>query len=199
LAPQPALVRIGCATDVPRIVFVGRLVTTKGVGLLLKAGCKLKEQNRAFEIRVIGNGPERAALERQAHESNLAAEVKFLGLLPKERINTYLSDAAVVVVPSIGGEVFGMVVAENMWRGLPVVASDVGAFVEVLGNPDQTFRAGDADDLARQLIRVLESPGLAADWARTGQRRASQSLTERRMVEDHDRVYQRVLCRSIRT
>jgi len=63
----------------------------------------------------------------------------------------------------------------------------------VLGNPAQTFRTGDADDLVRQLARVLDDPGLAANWARTGRQRVLDSLTEQRMIERHDQIYREVL------
>ena len=191
LRREAAIVRI--ENNVPRIAFVGRLVTTKGVGLLLEAARILKIQNRRFEIRIIGTGPEREALEKRIKEWGLGGEVKLLGFVPEEEIAMRLADAAVVVVPSLGGEVFGMVVAESMLRGLPVIASDLGAFAEVLNNPAQTFRTGDVEALARQLIRVLDDSRLADRWGRQGRERAVETFTEERMIEGHDRVYREIL------
>jgi glycosyltransferase involved in cell wall biosynthesis len=192
LTPQPALVRIDVAEHIPRIVFVGRLVATKGVRLLLQAVHKLREQGFNPEVVVIGSGPEQKSLEAVANETQLASRARFLGRLRNDEIVDHLAQATVVVVPSIGGEVFGMVVAESMLRGLPVIASDIGAFVEVLGSPVQTFRTGDADDLARQLARIFRDPTMAADWAKAGRRRILDMFTEQRMLEGHDRVYQEV-------
>jgi glycosyltransferase involved in cell wall biosynthesis len=193
LPPRAPLVRISDANRIPRIVFVGRLVTTKGVGLLLEAARRLKEQNDEFEVLIIGTGPEKDELESRARQGQLDPRVKFLGLVPNEKIATHLAGAAVVVVPSIGGEVFGMVVAESMLHGLPVIASDLGAFVEVLGNAEQTFRTGDAQDLARKLARIIHDPAVAADWARAGYQRVAKRFTEQRMIEEHDRIYREVV------
>jgi glycosyltransferase involved in cell wall biosynthesis len=59
LPPAPPVVRIAGTDDVPSVVFVGRLVTTKGVRLLLDAARMLKERKRAFAIQIVGSAPER--------------------------------------------------------------------------------------------------------------------------------------------
>ena len=79
-------------------------------------------------MRIIGDGPERVSLEELAHELALDSHVHFLGRVPQAQVPEILAQTDLVVVPSLGGEVFGMVVAENMSRGLTVVASDLGAF-----------------------------------------------------------------------
>jgi len=107
-------------------------------------------------------------------------------------VETALAQASVVVVPSLGGEVFGFVLAENMLRALPVVASDLGAFREVLGDTGLTFRTGDAADLASALARVLDDPPLAAALAQRARRRALDFFSQSRMIEAHARVYQEV-------
>ena len=68
------------------------------------------------------------------------------------------------MVPSLGGEVFGLVLAENMSLGLPIAASNVGCFAEVLGDAGLIFGAGDAKDLARQKTRLLDE--LHRRWQR---------------------------------
>ena len=113
--------------------------------------------------------------------------------MPNAELATQLAGASVIVVPSIGGEVFGMVVAENMLRGLPVLASDLGAFVEVLGSREQTFRTGDAVDLARKLEQVLKEPAMAADWGARGRNRILEVFSEERMIDEHHRLYQEAM------
>jgi len=108
----------------PVIAFQGRLVTTKGVGVLFEAARILIAENRAFELLVIGDGPERASLERLSQNAPLAGHVRFAGRLLGSELDAALRHASVVAVPSLGGEVFGLVVAENMLRGLPVAAGD---------------------------------------------------------------------------
>jgi glycosyltransferase involved in cell wall biosynthesis len=171
------------------IAFIGRLVTTKGVQVLLRAAKILREQSRSFELLIIGDGPERVALEQFARDSQLAAHVHFAGGLGDDKLGAALGRAAVVVVPSLGGEVFGMVVAENMARGLPVVASDLGAFVEVLGGAGLTFRIGDPVDLASCLARFLNDAPAAARLSQAARRRALDFCNMSRMIEGHSRIY----------
>jgi glycosyltransferase involved in cell wall biosynthesis len=181
------------AQEVPVIAFLGRLVTTKGVGVLLEAAKMLHQQNRVFELLIIGDGPERPALEQFARDSQIGTQVRFAGRLNSEQLEATLAHAFAVVVPSLGGEVFGLVVAENMARGLPVVASDLGAFTEVLGDTGLVFRIGDARDLAAALSRLLDDPSFGAALGQAAHRRALDFCDKSRMIEAHKRVYRDVL------
>ena len=176
----------------PVIAFQGRLVTTKGVRLLFEAARILREQNRSFELLIVGDGPERASLEQFARESRLDAHVRFAGRLNGAHLDAELSRASAVVVPSLGGEVFGLVVAENMFRALPVVASDLGAFMEVLGDTGLTFHTGDAAALAASLSRLLDDPAFATTLGRHGRERALDFCNRGRMLESHASLYRRV-------
>jgi glycogen(starch) synthase len=173
----------------PVIAFQGRLVTTKGVGVLFEAARILLAENRAFELLVIGDGPERASLERLSQNAPLAGHVHFAGRLLGAELDAALRHASVVAVPSLGGEVFGLVVAENMLRGLPVITSDLGAFVEVLGEGGLTFRTGDPEALAEELRRILDDPALALRLAGVARQRALDFCDFHRMLESHARVY----------
>ncbi|HYR86070.1 MAG TPA: glycosyltransferase, partial [Terriglobia bacterium] len=176
----------------PILAFQGRLVATKGVRLLFEAARILREQGQAFELLIIGDGPERDSLEQFAREAQLDSQVRFTGRLDGSQLHAALAQSSVVVVPSLGGEVFGLVVAENMLRGLPVVASDLGAFVEVLGDAGFTFRTGDAAALAAALSRLLDDPSLAGRLGQRAHERALDSWSRERMLESHANVYRRV-------
>lgn len=177
----------------PLIAFQGRLVTTKGVGVLFDAARILSEQGYAFELLVIGEGPERAALEQRAQQDLLAGKVRFTGRLAGKQLAAALAKSSVVVVPSLGGEVFGLVVAENMARGLPVIASDLGAFVEVVGDAGLTFRTGDAAELARELAGVLDDPAFSAQLRHHARQRALEFCDYQRMLDAHASVYEQAL------
>ena len=177
----------------PVIAFQGRLVTTKGVGILFDAARILSEQGYAFELLVIGDGPERAALEQRAQQDLLVGKVRLTGRLAAEQLAAALAKSSVVVVPSLGGEVFGLVVAENMGRGLPVIASDLGAFVEVVGDAGLTFRTGDAAELARELAGVLDDPAFSAQLRHHARQRALEFCDYQRMLDAHASVYEQAL------
>ncbi len=176
----------------PRIIFQGRLVTTKGLPVLLEAASILRLENRAFELLVIGDGPERTAIEELARKRHLSSRVHFVGRIATADIDSAFAGASIVVVPSLGGEVFGLVLAENMSRGLPVVASNIGCFAEVLGDAGLTFRVGDAKDLARQIAHLLDDSALASAMGSRARRRIFESFPQSRMIEAHAQLYRRL-------
>jgi glycosyltransferase involved in cell wall biosynthesis len=176
----------------PILAFQGRLVTTKGVRLLFEAAGILRKQGQPFELLIIGDGPERDSLVHLARESQLDAQVRFAGRLDDAQLHAALAQSSAVVVPSLGGEVFGLVVAENMLRALPVVASDLGAFVEVLGDAGFTFRTGDAAALAAALSRLLDDPSLAVTLGRSGRQRAETVYALGCMIGSHASLYSRL-------
>jgi len=177
----------------PTIVFQGRLVSTKGIRVLLEAAGILRSRNRSFELVVIGDGPERDALEELAQKMQLSSCVRFVGRLNTSELESTLAKANIVVVPSLGGEVFGLVVAENMSRGLPIVASDLGAFTEVLGDTGLTFRIGDAHELEHQLARLLDDHGLRLNLGCRARQRVSESYPRDRMIDAHARLYRQII------
>jgi glycogen(starch) synthase len=176
----------------PVFAFQGRLVTTKGVRLLFEAARILRGQNRSFELLIIGDGSERASLEQYARESQLDQLVHFAGHLNGTQLEAALARSSAVVVPSLGGEVFGLVVAENMLRAMPVVASDLGAFAEVLGDSGLIFPTGDAASLAAALARLLENPAWATNLGQRARERALDFCSRDRMLASHASVYRKV-------
>jgi len=177
------------AVGAPALAFVGRLVSTKGVRVLIEAAKILVGQNRAFQLLIIGDGPERSSLEELACHLQLDGKVLFCGQLGAEQLEAALSQVTAIAIPSLGGEVFGLVAAENMARGLPVVASDLGAFTEVVGDAGLLFRTGDAAELACALSRVLEDPSFAASFRQRARSRALDFCSKSRMIEAHSKVY----------
>ena len=177
--------------DQPLIVYQGRLVSTKGADILLQAASALLEQGYAIELLLIGDGPERARLESLAARPPLTGKVRFAGRLSPDDLERQLSQATVVVVPSLAGEVFGLVVAENMLRAVPLIVSDLGAFVEVAGDSCAVFRTGDASDLSRRLKSLLDDPGQRTAMGIAARRRVLEMFSIDKMVERHAELYRR--------
>jgi glycosyltransferase involved in cell wall biosynthesis len=176
--------------SVPIFVFLGRLVSTKGVRVLIEAAGLLNAKNREFEVRIIGDGPERQELEKRASDLGTQDCVRFLGYIPAERLVENLAAATAVVMPSLGGEVFGLVAAENMQIGKLVIASDIGALSEVLGDAGMTFATGDPEHLARCMDAVIADPALAEQIGEKALRRIAEVFAADQMVNNHMRVYQ---------
>lgn len=179
----------------PVIAFVGRLVTTKGVRTLIEAAQILHRANKPFTVLIVGDGPERRALETLTNALQLSGIVRFAGRLDARQLDALLASVSIVVVPSLAGEVFGLALAENMLRGLPVVVSDLGAFAEVLGDASLTFETGNAAALAAQLLPLLDDPQLRATLGQRARERASEFCDFQRMLRAHQQVYRDILAR----
>ena len=189
LAASEALVRISNGQGVRVVGFLGRLVTSKGVRVLLDAARILKKERRQFELLIAGARSERASLESYAAELSLGEQVRFLGQLSQSQLDETLARVDILVAPSLGGEVFGMVVAEGMLRGFAVVAADLGSFVEVLGDCGKTFKTGDALDLANCLAQLLDDPASSHRLGLATRQRTLDFFSLRRMIEEHARIY----------
>jgi glycosyltransferase involved in cell wall biosynthesis len=191
--PVPAAT-ITAAPAVPKAIppvfaFHGRLVNAKGPQLLLQAAHELSKMTDGFRIRFIGDGPNRVALESRASALGLSSRVSFLGWVPEDQLGAVLSSATALVVPSIGGEVFGLVVVENMIRSLPAIVPEGGALAEVAGDSALTFFPGDANSLAAAISRTLREPGLAQTLGAAARSRALARFTEAEMVARHAALY----------
>jgi glycosyltransferase involved in cell wall biosynthesis len=140
------------------VVSPGRLVWEKGHYDLLRAVATLEEPPR---VLLVGSGPERERLLRYADELGLdRVECR---AVPYAEMPEVFGRASCVVLGSLAvplwEEQFGMVLAEAMAAGVPVLASASGAIPEVLGGQGQLFRPGDWPELARLLReQVLAAP-----------------------------------------
>lgn len=182
------------APTVPTFAFMGRLVSSKGTRVLLEAAHQLKEKGYVFQIKIIGEGPEREALEMLALGLQIKDRIHFLGYVSNEQSQQSLSDATALVVPSLAGEVFGLVVVENMLHGKALIVSDMGSLREVVGDTALVFEAGDVSALAYCMQRILERPDLAASLGSAARARAMQLFNLDSMIERHISLYDQLLC-----
>lgn len=176
----------------PTFAFLGRLVSAKGVHVLLDAARQLKSEGLKFRLKVIGDGPERERLQAFARTHGLD-EVAFLGALPNAEVERELKEASVMLMPSFGGEVFGLVALESMLRGKLVIVSDIGALAEVVGDAGLVCPIGDVDAWASAMRRVIQDPELRAALGRKAYDRAVQHFSSEQMIAGHLQVYESVL------
>jgi glycosyltransferase involved in cell wall biosynthesis len=117
-----------------RVVFVGRLEAVKNPSGLLAGFSLLSSQVKAAELWFVGDGSERAALEKTAQEMNLANKVSFFGF--QEHPETYIAQCDVFVQPSLS-EGFSIGLVEAMACGVPVISTAVGSAPEIV-EPSRT-------------------------------------------------------------
>ena len=171
---------------------VGRLVPFKGHRYLLEAFAILRLTCRELRLLIVGDGPERKALERQAQALKVAQDVHFSG--HREDVADLLSVMEVFVLPSMA-EHFGRVLLEAMAMERPGVATAAGGVPEVVEEKVTALLVppGDAGALAGAIRTLLTDPVRAREMGRAGRRRVEAHYTLRRHAELIEAVYREVL------
>lgn len=138
------------------ILYIGRLVKTKGVQLLIEAICRLRMEGIEPELTIVGDGEYRSALEKKANESHISDFVHFEG--QQTDIGLYLTRSDIFVYPSVCQEVFGISIVEAMSYGIPCVGNQVGGIPEIIKNGYNGFltEKADGDSLAVAIKDVLK-------------------------------------------
>ena len=172
--PEPAD-RTGRSGDV-RLLFVGRLIRTKGARDAIRALGMARDLPLVLDI--VGDGFDRAACETLTAELGLAGQVRFHGRVPREQVSEFYRAADVFVFPSYR-EPGGNVVFEAMSYGLPLIVSDLGGPGNVVDescgirlhpqSPDQY-----AADLAAAYGRLAADAGLRRALGESARRRATE-------------------------
>lgn len=176
----------------PVIGVIGRLSPEKGVDLALRVHHIVARRLPDARLFVIGEGPARASLERQAEQLGIGPSVCWLGY--RDDLAEVYRQLAVLLIPS-RSEGLPNVALEAMAYGIPVVATSVGGLPEVVTDGENGFLAppDDAATLAQGILRILEDPLLRN---RLGQR-ARQEMASRFSLEARLRALDQI-CERVR-
>lgn len=170
------------------LIFVGRLVSDKGVDLLLRALGRLRREGLEPDLTVVGTGPEAENLFSLSRELALHHQVSFAGQKTGEELVHLLNQHRIMVIPSRWAEPFGVVALEGIACGCAVIGSEAGGLKEAIGPCGITFENGNEQSLADVLKRLLQDEELA-DFLR----RAGPSHLERFKAETIAREYLRLI------
>jgi glycosyltransferase involved in cell wall biosynthesis len=151
-----------------QIVFVGRLHWSKGADLLIEAFQRFHESHPEFVLVVLGDGEERAKLEKLAANSR---HIVFKGSVPIAEVAATLNESEIFVLPTRTMEGHARALVEAMAAGCKCITSNVTGNREVLlesQSAELLFRAGDVDDLVAKLNHSQRyAAGTQLDFART--------------------------------
>jgi glycosyltransferase involved in cell wall biosynthesis len=172
----------------PIVLTVARLTAQKGITYLLRAAAQAPE---ALFV-VVGEGPERAALEAQAGDLDLHDRVLFLG--PRADIPDLLANCDLFVLPSLF-EGLSLSILEALAAGKPVIATDVGGTSEVITHCETGLLVAPADPgaLANAIHTLLSDAPLARRLAAAGQARVQRDFSAERMVQSVTNLYRELL------
>ena len=170
-----------------RVVTVCRLAPEKNLKFAFRV---MAEVQRRVEVQytVVGDGPERKKLEKYAKRIGL--EVEFLGRVEREKLPDIYASSSLLFLPS-KTETFGLVFAEAMACGTPVVALKKGSAPEVVGEGGMLCEE-EVEEVAKAIVRLLRDDTLSSSLSERARKRAEMFRMER-FIEEHERVYEGLL------
>ena len=196
--PDGAALRssLGIAPGEHVVGLVSSLVAHEGIGTLLEAVKLLGDRGTRTRALIVGDGPERTALQRQA--AGLGLDAIFTGRVPSARVRDYHAVLDVFVVPRTPDRVCQLVTplkpVEAMASGLPVVVSAVGALSEIISDRQTglQFPPLDAAALADQLQELLERPDLRRKLGASAREWVARDRTWAHNAARYREIYQRL-------
>lgn len=182
----------------PFVLFVGRLAEEKGVSDLLRAMSSVHAEKPDARVVLIGDGPLRAGLEREAVA--LSGRARFLGSQPPCLVRSWLNRAQVFSVPSVrllSGEEegFGLAFVEGQAMGVPVVSYRTGGIPEAVADGVTGLLAppGDVEALGANIRNLLVNPGLRAQLGEAGRRRVEELFDIEKQTAKLEGIYERLV------
>jgi glycosyltransferase involved in cell wall biosynthesis len=173
--------------DRPHALFVGRLSPEKGPRTLLE-GWRLL--STPVPLRIVGDGPERAELERDAQRWQLP-NISFEGRLNREQTLAAMRGARFLVVPSVWYESFPMSIAEAFACATPLICSRVGSVQEIVADNASGlhFVPGDPEDLARKIEWAWSHPEKMCEMGREARREYEARYTAEKNQQQLMEIY----------
>jgi len=180
---------MGLPADALCVGWVGRFIQAKGADVMLEAAARLAD--RAIVVSLVGDGPERAALERQSRALGLADRVRFHGTVDVAARYLLAFDTLVLSSRTEGTPV---VLLEGMAAGVPLVATTVGGIPYTVTADEATLVAPeDPAALAHGIARTLSDPTEAVQRSTRAQERVAREFGVDRWLEQYEHVYRSVV------
>jgi phosphatidyl-myo-inositol alpha-mannosyltransferase len=179
------------------ILFVGRLEDRKGLAYLLRGYHRIRKRHVDARLIVVGDGPRLREYKRYVATRRIR-DVEFVGHVPLEAKLRYFASADVFCAPSTGQESFGIVLLEAMAAGLPIVASDIHGYKNVVSRDVEGYLVEPRNPraIAAALYKLAGDPELRNRMGEAGRAKAPEYSWERvteQVVAYYHEVRDRVL------
>lgn len=187
--------------DGPLLAAVGRLNREKGFDVALRALAELDGPFADARLVIVGDGEERAALERLIEGAGLQQRVLLVGAHPHAAVARYIAAADVFLFPTLRAEAAPLILPQAMATATPVIASRIGGIPEVVGSSDACgvlVPPGDVDALAAGIRSLLADPETRQRVGAAARERILAGYTVERMVEQTIELYELAIARQAR-
>lgn len=181
---------IPVSRDHPIIGTVGRFTEAKGYKYLIRAFPDIKREHPNAQLLLIGGGELMADLKTEARDTGHRDDIVFTGLL--SNVFPYLPAFDVAVFPSLW-EGFGLTPVESMVAKCPVVASDIPAFREVVGDVGLLVEPTEKSAIATAVSSLLDSPSQRNQLGEKGYERAIEKFSIDRTVMGYSDMYRNLV------
>ncbi len=172
-------IQSGTVNEGPRLLYVGRIVELKGIHLMIEALAAISVTVPSVSLRLVGPEPDptySASLRETARRLGVSERVTFAGALPRDSVRAEYQQATLMVLPS-QDEGYGMVVAESMACGTPVVALAGSPGPEDMITSGQDGLLVEPMNLASGIIRLLRDPARLIDLGHAARSTAVDRLS----------------------
>jgi glycosyltransferase involved in cell wall biosynthesis len=168
--------------------WAGRIVPVKNLPCLLESIALAKDRVENLVLNIIGDGPERETLKKEAKTLGIERQVRFVGY--SSDVRRWLSLSDVFVLPS-HYEGFSVALLEAMAAGLPVIATSVGGNPEIVipGETGVLVPPGDSKALAEAIFDLHRRDDLRTDMGKRGAERVRQEFNLKKMMSEYIKVY----------
>ncbi|MEP7359892.1 MAG: glycosyltransferase, partial [Anaerolineales bacterium] len=170
------------ASREPLVLYVGRLVAQKNLGLWLQVAQQVALRVPYARFEIVGDGPLRQSLELEALRLGLAGRIRFTGPVAYADLDQVYGRASVFLLTSLY-EGLVRVAVEAALHAMPIVATEIGGVRDIITHGETGFLAapGDAAALAASVIRLLEDSNLRNEIGRRGQQSVRERYDPRRL------------------
>jgi len=184
----------GSTRDGAHLLFVGRLNEQKGLRHLLDS---MAEMKTSASLDVVGDGPDRAALEQRAQQLGIGSRIRWHGQVAQPKLAPIYQQAAAIVLPSVD-EGLGLAAVEALLCETPVVAFDSGGLRDVIQHEKTGLlvKPGDTVALAGALDNLLARDGRGIDLGRAGRLYALSAFAPESAARRYAEIYRQVLGRN---
>jgi glycosyltransferase involved in cell wall biosynthesis len=184
--------RLGLSADTFVVGWVGRMTAVKRTDEVVRVLRKLVDRGVDAKLLLVGDGPDREALERYAHELGVVKRCLFTGY--QEDVARFYTAIDALLLPS-ANEGTPVSVIEALAAGRPAVATLVGGTPDVIRDGVDGFlvEPGDSDGLAERLAEIARDPERSAAMGAAGRSRVLERYAVERLVDDVDRLYRELL------
>jgi glycosyltransferase involved in cell wall biosynthesis len=173
----------------PVLLFVARMVATKGLIDVVRACGILAAAGRDFELLCVGDGPERAGAESEAASLGLSGRTRFPGYVPEAETTAFYATSTALVFPT-QTEGFSLTIFNAVACGLPVLTTRIRAAADYLAEPDNCLwvRPHDPSALAERIETLLEDEPLQRSMSRNN-RELARRFTAASIVGEYVDLY----------